>query len=73
MLSPFLFVLASVMTALPVGAQLDKRFEQQQEAIQKEVIKMNEKKRVCLPLAPKLSWVHTGSGWTVIIAQTVII
>ena len=64
MLRPFLFVLASVMTTLPVSAQLDKRFEHQQEARQKEVIQMDEKNRVCLALAPKLSWVRTGSGWS---------
>ena len=63
MLRPFLFVLASVMTALPVGAQLDKRFEQQEEARRQEAIKKNEKNRVCLSLASKLSWVSTGSGW----------
>ena len=63
MLRPCLFVLASVMTALPVSAQLDKRFEQQQEARRQEAIKKEEKNRVCLSLAPKLSWVSIGSGW----------
>ena len=60
---PLLFVLASVMTALPVGAQLDKRFEQQQEARRQEAMQMDKANSFCLAMAPKLSWVSTGSGW----------
>ena len=63
MLRSFLFVLASVMTALPVGAELDKRFEQQQEAKRQEAIQMDKANAFCLAMAPKLSWVSTGSGW----------
>ena len=63
MLRSFLFVLASVMTALPVGAELDKRFEQQQEARRQEAIQMDKANAFCLAMAPKLSWVSTGSGW----------
>ena len=60
----FLFALALVITTLPVGAQLDKRFEQQQEARRRqEAMHMDKANAFCLALAPKLSWVSTGSGW----------
>ena len=63
MLRPFLFVLISVMTALPVSAQLDKRFEQQQEARRQETIRKDKANAFCLAMTPKLSWVSMGSGW----------
>ena len=63
MFRSFLCVLALVMTALPVGAQLDKRFEQQQEARRQEAIQKDKKNAFCLAMALKLSWVSTGSAW----------
>ena len=59
----FLFALALVITTLPVDAQLDKRFEQQQEARRQEAMQMDKANAFCLAMAPKLSWVSIGSGW----------